>query len=180
MQNQQGHSVSDCEDSTMALLVCQEVDMSSILILFPILSVFAFADNGPLVVKSNSPGYALANMARSETCELFKDKIVIQRQYGLGNPDEIKIKQELPLVLDGDIELLIEHAAAENEIRRPNNFCDAPETNMSAFAHKTKVVVLFATGGCGMDHVERIGPASRALRDMVDKYCPEYHEHANQ
>src|SRR5262249_45530934 len=119
-----------------------------------------------LITKTNFPGFTPAFAIRTENCELFADRVVITRQFGL----EHGIRETRQIELFASIDKLIAEAAAESVVSTPNFLCDGPGTVVSAGD-----VLLYSTGGCGTPSNERAGHASAVLRDMIDAYCPTTH-----
>jgi hypothetical protein len=132
----------------------------------------------PLVVKSSGAGFAPPEWQRSETCELYKNRVVITQTQGVANGTTVKLVREVAITLDGSVDTLLANAAAEKEKHEPNMMCDAPATVVSAYVASTKKdIQLYFTGGCGSDRIEREGAASSALRTLVDQFCPTTHDY---
>jgi hypothetical protein len=131
----------------------------------------AQADDHPtaeqaLLTKTNFPGFQPAFSIRTEHCELFADRVVITRQFGLTHG----IRETRQIQLFADLKLLIAEAAAEELKSNANSLCDGPGTVVSAGD-----VLLYSSGGCGVAGSERVGHATKQLRDMIDLYCPITH-----
>jgi hypothetical protein len=138
-----------------------------------VLIPLAFADSA-IVRKSNSSGYTAAQWVRTEACEVFRDKVVISKNFGF-SPAGVTLRQELPVAISGDVDQVIRNAKAEKEKHDPNMLCDGPSTTVETFDKKASIT-LFSTGGCGSDRVMREGPASSALREIADQYCPKTYD----
>jgi hypothetical protein len=127
----------------------------------------------PLIVKSNGSGFVSADWNRSETCEIYSNRVVITRNFGLDNA----IVETRAIELVGDIAAVIVKAAAEPLTETDNFLCDGPSSFIFAGAPGSEVT-LFSTGGCGSPEQVRNGGASQILTDMVLTYCPKLHDSA--
>lgn len=134
----------------------------------------------PLIVKSSGGGYTPPEWQRYESCQLYRDHVVITKAYGLANGSSVKLSHEVKITLDAGIDTLLASASKEKEVRSPNGLCDAPATMVTMhLAASKKEIQLFHTGGCGSDRIEREGPASSALRGMIDQFCPETYDYGD-
>jgi hypothetical protein len=138
-----------------------------------VLIPLAFADSA-IVRKINSSGYTPAQWVRTESCEVFRDKVVISKNFG-ASPAGVTLRQELPVSVGGEVDQIISNAKAEKEKHSPNMLCDGPSTTVETFDKKASIL-LFTTGGCGSDRVMREGPASGTLREIADQYCPKTYD----
>lgn len=136
--------------------------------------------NGPLVVKSSYPGFVPPEWVRTETCEVYRNKVVVKHGYGASNDLSAQVTETRPLTIDGNLFGIIAQAAAAELKETPNGLCDGPGTGVVAKQinpnDSVSDVVLFSTGGCGSPRKERQGSAARMLRDLVDQYCPKTHD----
>lgn len=134
----------------------------------------AFAAD-PLVVKSNYPGYVHPAWLRTETCEIFADRVVITRRFGALDDGSFTTSESRAVTVSDGIEQVIANAAGETLGETPNGLCDGPSTQVSArrAGERGEELVLFNTGGCGSPRQERDGVFTKMLRDLVDVYCPK-------
>lgn len=133
---------------------------------------------GPVLVKSSYTGFVAPMWAREETCELYRDGLIVSRSFGADLA--AKTKEARPVILSGKVDELIQKASMEQLVAKQNNVCDGPSTKTYAVlkganGEKTEVV-LFRTGGCGSHRLERNEGASKILRDIIDSYCPQTHD----
>lgn len=139
----------------------------------------AFASNiEPVLVKTSFSGFVAPMWVREETCELYRDGLIVSRSYGADV--SAKTKEARPVILSGKVDELIQKASMEQLVAKQNNVCDGPSTKTYAVlkganGEKTEVV-LFRTGGCGSHRLERNEGASKILRDIIDSYCPQTHD----
>lgn len=140
-----------------------------IAIVFAVSSVSAFADQ-VIVTKSNHTGFTAPQYARNETCTVYTDRVVVTKYLGR-DANGVKLEETTPIELSGNIEGLLAAAADEKVEQKDNGLCDGPSTLIAA-GNVEHAAVLFATGGCGNKGSERVGPASRILVELVDRYCP--------
>lgn len=141
---------------------------------------FAAPYDGPLVVKTNGSGYVSPEYWQSEKCEVFLDKVVITKQFGID--EGFMATETRQLTLTDSIRTTITKAAAAQLTSKDNGLCDAPSTSVVAYkadaSGNAKAVELFSTGGCGSPRLERQGGAAWALRKLVDSYCPTTHDYS--
>jgi len=131
-------------------------------------------ESSPLLSKSNQPGFVRGEDVRSELCDLYSNKLVITRRYGAEAAESFTSIEERAISVDDGIKSAIERALAETLKESPNGLCDGPSTDVIARKlNPVTEVVLFDTGGCGSPGKERMGPASRMLRDLIDQFCPK-------
>ena len=120
----------------------------------------------PLIQKTNSPGFTLLHLLRSETCQLFKNRVVITRTFA----NEYTITETRQVKVTGDVAGLGVTAGTEAVTASQNFICDLPSTEIRAGA-----TVLYTSGGCGEMKQEVLGESAKILRDMIDTYCPVTH-----
>lgn len=140
------------------------------LFLIALVSAPAFAAPAALVTKTNGSGHVHPDYYRSEKCEVFADRVVITRAYGMG-VNGLKTVETLNVSVAGDLKQVIANATAANVAEKENMLCDGPSTTIS-----TGNTLLYSTGGCGTPRKEREGAAARALRSLVDAHCPVTHD----
>ncbi|MGE4234156.1 MAG: hypothetical protein AB7F43_12580 [Bacteriovoracia bacterium] len=121
--------------------------MKKLLFISFFLSSFAIASEGPIFTLDKTSGIGI--YGPYESCEVFKNKVVIHKSFGSGRLGrEMEVIEEKKVSLSGDIEKFV--LAAENgpKVISANDVCDGPSTSIEA--HLTdKTVVLSTTGGCG-------------------------------
>ena len=131
--------------------------------------------SGPILTKVNTSGLMDPDRMRPESCHLFHNKVVIRRLFGQGQP----LLELRPIKIGEHIHELVEQARLENLVIKPNRLCDSPSTTIQAFHFDDQdsalEVPLFRTGGCGVPALNRMGPRSQALRDMIGHYCATTH-----
>lgn len=125
----------------------------------------------PLVVKSSGPGFTFAEAVRSETCTVYRNRVIIEKQFGGGENRFETTQIVLHSVSDG-IDSVIKKSAAEHLEVGSNYICDLPSTSIYSFQGKSQVT-LFRSGGCGSPREEREGVFSKMLVDLVDQFCPQ-------
>lgn len=144
--------------------------------LVSVLTFPALASALPLIEKSSGGGYTPPEWQKFESCTLFADKVVIEHDYGVDEKKAVKVTREEKVSIAGAIQDLLLKASQEKEVRTQNGLCDAPSTavvgHLVGAPETDKGFLLFVTGGCGSDRIERQGPASSALRNLIDQYCP--------
>jgi hypothetical protein len=128
----------------------------------------------PFLAKSSGSGFVAPDYRRYELCQMYVNKVEIRKQYA-----ELITTETKELQLEGNFQALIEKAAKEKMISTPNGLCDGPATTVSLIMPDKNTVTLYSTGGCGTASVRREGPATSALRDMIDAYCPKTFEAPN-
>ena len=137
------------------------------------MSVLALTLMAPILIKTNSAGFAPLPYARSEKCEVFETHVLMTRMYGLRT-----VEYNIPLKAEKTIHELIEEAYQERMVLEDNYMCDAPATTVRARIHKDGVdseVLIYSTGGCGAPKKYRQGPASYSLMDIASTFCPKTH-----
>jgi hypothetical protein len=144
----------------------------TILILFTSIASMALASPArlPFITKTNHSGFVHPDFQRAETCEVFENKIHIRKLFG----QKMVLDQEIPVKIS-KLENLVNAALSEPVVKKDSQICDAPETDTIATKLNGKTFTLFSTGACGNPSQLRDGPASQALRDLVDTYCPLTH-----
>lgn len=130
----------------------------------------ANTETKPLIVKSSSAGFAPVDYVFGEKCEVYADKVVITKAYGMGET-KTELSQTIPVKITGNLDLLLEKVAQETLEEKENMMCDAPGTSIRAMGSED--IVLYSTGGCGSPRLERVGPFSTRLKNMVNFYCPK-------
>ena len=151
--------------------------MNKFFLAITILAASANASAALLVTKSSGGGYVPPEWMRSESCELHTDKVVITTYVGVGDGQSVSMVREEKVTLKGDVAILVANAGQEKEVRSPNNLCNAPSTVITGHIQNDRGFSLFETGGCGSERIERQGPASNALRMLVDKFCPTTYDY---
>jgi len=150
--------------------------MNKFLFVTMIFALPAFANALPLVTKTSGGGFVPPEWQRFESCQLFQNKVVVEHDYGVTDTKSVKVVREEKVSITGDIGDLLVASSKEKLDKTPNGLCDAPETTVTAHMvgapQKDPGFILFASGGCGGDRLERQGPATSALRDLIDQYCP--------
>ncbi len=114
-------------------------------------------------MKSTSSGLVPPDFVRSESCEVYSDRVVVTRHYG-----PITLEETKRVTLTGDIAKVISKASGEETTETGTSPCDGPTTFIAAGD-----TVLYFSGSCGSPTERREGPASEILRDIVDNYCPQ-------
>lgn len=133
----------------------------------------------PIVSKSSGGGYTLPEWSRWESCLVYGDHVDITKVYGSG-PDRVELKERRDISLTASAGSLATIAAAEAVDEVENPLCDAPETTVWMGGAASEASVLFQTGGCGSPRKSRNGPASDALRAIVNIYCPTTYDSARR
>ncbi len=128
------------------------------------------ANTQALVTKSNASGFTPPEWVRSETCEVFADRVEITKQMGMGEKG-VRLNETRKVKLTGNLEQLVAQVAKEELTEKENGLCDGPSTTISAREN-----LIFTTGGCGSPRKERQGASSRILREIVDSYCATTHD----
>jgi hypothetical protein len=141
------------------------------ILLITLASTVAIAAEKPLISKSNSTGFVPAEWARSETCDVYQNRVLITRVYG-AEATRIEHKETRNILIKSNLQALTKAVLAEKVEVQPNLLCDGPSTVTTILGNE----VLFSTGGCGSDRKERVGPLSSALREIVNTYCPVTHD----
>ena len=130
---------------------------------------------GPILAKYNSSGYVPPEWDRSERCELYFNKVVITKRFGR----DTSVSETRDIELKGSLTRILAAAQQEELLREPNNLCDAPGTAIRGYMilpnDNVETVQLFNTGGCGSDSLNRSGPYSSMLKDLINNYCPTTH-----
>jgi hypothetical protein len=131
----------------------------------------------PLIEKISGGGFMPPEYMRSEKCEVFADRVVRNKSFGVNADHFITLHEEFPIHLGGDLNLLISLAAQEPEKRGTDQICDAPSTQIVAHQVGAKAgdqgFVIFSSADCGTTSIKRDGPHSAALTEIVDMYCPQ-------
>ncbi len=124
----------------------------------------------PLITKSSGSGFVMFDFIRNETCEVFADRVVVNKSFG-----GLTVVETHLINLVGDIQAVLSSAKADELTETDNFLCDAPGTFISANLNGEEVV-LFSSGGCGSPKQVRNGSASQLLADLVTSYCPKTHD----
>lgn len=122
----------------------------------------------PIVTKINEDGFS-ADAIRRERCDVFTDKVRIIRQIGRRTTLEEKKVQ-----IRGDYKSLLTLALAEKEETKDGLPGDAEVTKITVLSptgDPSQPTNIFVTGTGGAATIFRSGPASSALRALVDQYC---------
>ncbi len=136
---------------------------------------FAFAQDLALITKTNVTGFTAAEDARTETCEVFGNRVVITHKFGAFGDSSFTSQEVRRLKLSDSISKAVTAAAEEALNKSGNYLCDGPSTTITSNRAGQKFV-LFSTGGCGSERLERQGGAARMLMDLVSNYCPITHD----
>jgi len=135
----------------------------------------ALAQEPALITKTNSTGFTMPEYARSETCEVFQNKVVITTRFGAFDENSVTNQEVRRIQLSASIYNVLKKAAAEPLTSSDNYLCDGPSTSINS-RHSGKSTVLFTTGGCGSPRLDRSGASARILIDLVSSYCPVTHD----
>ena len=80
--------------------------------------------HGPILTKSNHSGFVPVELARSEVCELYLDRLDITRQFASAT-----IVESRTVTVTNIADVLT--GAAEETLEETDNFiCDAPQTSI--------------------------------------------------
>lgn len=148
----------------------------TLLLMAAITQIASANQKGVLLEKTSGGGYMLPEVAGSETCQLYDNKVVITHVYGYHSPTSLKTVEERNVTLTGDIAAVIEKAKTEELTSKPNNLCDGPHTGIQAFSPSGEATSLFSTGGCGTPRTSRDGIFSHKLKNLINVYCPRTHD----
>lgn len=135
------------------------------------------AEEKPLISKTSGGGFTMPEYFRSETCNVYADRVEITKWYG--QETGLKTLETRPLKLGGDIKEVLKKAAAEKINEKPNGLCDGPSSHVRVVVDD-KDVVLYSTGGCGSPRKAREGAASQILMDLVGTYCAKTFDFSRQ
>lgn len=133
-----------------------------------------FADLQPFLVKVNSSGYTPPEWSRVETCRIYREGVTIQVVYGR-DENRLVATRSVSAIFSQKVDEWLEQASREELTESDNFMCDGPSTSIRAQlppADSTETFELFSTGGCGSPRKIRQGPASTALREIADTFCP--------
>jgi hypothetical protein len=139
----------------------------------------AFSAPQPLITKSNATGFTLPEYTRYETCEVYMNQVVITQRFGYAEELGFTKREVRPITLDKGIQNVIAVASKEELLKKDNYLCDAPSTSIS-FSGNPEPLALFSSGGCGSPRLDRQGPASLMLKELVDQYCPVTHDYGRR
>ncbi|MDQ3231365.1 MAG: hypothetical protein M3Q07_06045 [Pseudobdellovibrionaceae bacterium] len=142
---------------------------------FSILAQVSFAQETALITKINGSGFTSADDARTETCEVFLNKVVITQKYGAYGEQSFTTQEVRRVKLSNSIRNVIQSVAKEDVSKSDNLLCDGPSTKVSS-SLAGETIDLFVTGGCGSPRIERNGSQVRMLLDLVSTYCPVTHD----
>jgi hypothetical protein len=131
---------------------------------------YAYAE-APIIQKTNNSGYSYPFV--TETCSLTSGSVTIVRRYFF-DEQTLSSTEIRPVNVSGDLAAVIALAAEETLTTEPNNMCDGPSSLVKAAAPEHDVI-LYRTGGCGSERMERQGGATSTLRGLIDAYCPTTH-----
>lgn len=139
----------------------------------------ALSASQALITKTNSPGFTLPEYTRFESCEVFMNKVVITQRFGFPEQLGFSKREVRPIALDAAVRNVIDVARSEQLIKNDNFLCDAPSTSVQ-FTGNPESLVLFSSGGCGSPRLDRQGPASQMLKELVDQYCPVTYDYGRR
>lgn len=123
-----------------------------------------------LMTKTNLAGFQPADTIRTEKCEIFADKVVITKHYGV----RMKTVEEKAVELVGPIEAIMQASQQEPVTKKPGRICDAPGTVIEANLDG-ETFLLFRSSDCGIEGLRREGSATSILMDIMVAYCPVIH-----
>jgi len=135
----------------------------------------AVAQDLALVTKTNNTGFVMPEYARTEICEVFRNKVVITKKFGIFSENSFTSKEVRRINLSPSIKNTLQVAATEPLLESGNFLCDAPSTSIASNVAGEKII-LFSSGGCGSPRLERQGGAAQMLKDLVAAYCPVTHD----
>ena len=146
-------------------------------LMFIFFTKLTHAAERPLLGKYNYPGYVMPEHAIVESCEVFTGGHILK---SVTLDREIKSQEQFKLQMGVEqLQSLIAQAKSEEIKLLPNYMCDGPSTVIRAYGDinlgPQGTLMLFSSGGCGAEEEKRIGPATMALRDIVQEHCPEVH-----
>lgn len=131
--------------------------------------------SNPIITKSNSTGFTLIDFVRTETCNVYRNRVEIISTYG-GEPGRsYKTKETIRFRASKGIYDVLAGAVQEELVSSMFSVCDGPSTIITA-NYLGVDYTLFSTAGCGSPRLERVGNLSRILVNTVDKYCPVTHD----
>lgn len=129
----------------------------------------------PIIRKTNYSGYTMPQYGYSLVCDVFADRVVVQRTFGGGEGENAGFSETRNVALVGEYAATIAKAAAEPE-ETWTTPCDGPSDGLTAFrileSGLLEEVVLENSGGCGVDGRKRTGPAAHVLKALATSLCP--------
>ena len=138
-------------------------------------STLAFASD-ILVTKTNSSGFIIPIFGRDESCRIYRDKVVIERRFGIVDDNGFSTTETFNFNVSSGIDAILAKASEAEIKQTPNMICDMPSTVISAHQKNDDApFVLYRTGACGIPTVYREGPAAKMLIDLVNHYCELTH-----
>ena len=129
----------------------------------------------PIITKSNFSGYTFPDFVRSETCNVYRNRVEIISTYGSERDRKYKTKEIIRVRASKGVFDVLEGAVQEELTSSLINVCDGPSTVITANYWGVEYT-LFSTAGCGSPRLERVGNLSKMLVDTVSKYCPTTHD----
>jgi hypothetical protein len=121
----------------------------------------------PLLVKTSKNHAGFLADRREESCKLYPGEIHVYESNG-----GIDITHIYEINVDEDINEII-LAAEDEEVSKSSSKlgCDDPGTAVTAYTDENRQVILYTAGGCASPRMERKGPNSKYLMDLVGSYC---------
>ncbi len=131
------------------------------------LTSLALAES-PLLVKAQNAGFTRPEYQQSFECQIFADRVVIQRSFG----ESVNTSETRKIELNGDVAQLIRKSSQENFESAPT-LCDAPAVRVIASNESAGVeFLLYGHSTCSQDGA-RNGEASTVLKNLVNALCGE-------
>ncbi len=129
----------------------------------------------PIIRKTNYAGYTMPQYGYSVVCDIFADRVVVERTFGRSEGESAGFSETRNVSLLGEYAATIAKAAAEPE-ETWTTPCDGPSDDLTAFRTlengTLESVVLESSGGCGVDGRKRTGPATHVLKALAMSLCP--------
>ena len=126
----------------------------------------------PLITKTNSSGFTIE--PTTKVCSVYDYWVKVKEtKYTQG--DTIEKTRYYYHRKGRKIRRTLSNIKNENLISSPNYLCDGPTTNITA-STSDESLVLFDSGACGSDRLERQGPKTELLTRIVNQYCPVTHD----
>ncbi|MBC7659141.1 MAG: hypothetical protein H7249_05470 [Chitinophagaceae bacterium] len=125
----------------------------------------------PFLTRTMATGFVAPDYRRVETCEIYKDHVVITKVFGTANPlTSVETKQTS---LSGDFDTLLQAAAGTQTVTEPTGTADAGSSGYTATWKKadTRVLIILKTDD-GLTRVTNPSVAASLLTNVIDGICP--------
>lgn len=130
-----------------------------------------YANESDVLIRAVTPvGRTSPNRSVLKTCDIYKDKVELKKQYGRKRGDFFMTTSEIKKISLEGIKPILAALKSEKKITKPNKICDVVATQIFIYP-EGKSLNFYDPGGCGRPEEKIIGDRASVIWDITQQYC---------